>query len=118
VLVDMVGDKDLNLASDLGSSSALRARYGAAAAKLGLPAPFDPQQELGVIDDHTPFQDRGIRDFLVLLDFQYGARSSPGPRWHTAGDTLDGVAAQSLDRVGRPLVVLLRGLAADRRGTS
>jgi len=118
VLVDMVGDKDLNLASDVGSSDALRARYGAAAAKLGLPAPFDPRQELSVIDDHTPFHERGVRDFLVLLDFQYGARTSPGPRWHTDGDTLDGVAADSLDRVGRPLVLLLRGLAADRKGTS
>src|SRR5262249_47845234 len=31
VLVDMVGDKDLNLALDLGSSSALRERFDAAA---------------------------------------------------------------------------------------
>src|SRR5262249_25096333 len=81
-------------------------------AKLGFPAPFDPQQEMGVIDDHSPFVDAGVPDALVLLDFQYGARTSPGPNWHTAGDTLAAVSADSLARVGRPLLALLRDLAA------
>jgi len=112
VLVDMVGDSDLNLARDLGSSAALRQKFEAASAQLQLPPPFDPDQEMSVIDDHTPFQDRGVRDVLVLLDFQYGARVSPGPRWHTAGDTLDAVSPDSLARVGKPLVVVLRGLGA------
>ena len=112
VLVDMVGDSDLNLARDLGSSAALRQKFEAASAQLQLPPPFDPDQEMSVIDDHTPFQERGVRDVLVLLDFEYGARISPGPRWHTAGDTLDAVSPDSLARVGKPLVVLLRGLGA------
>jgi glutaminyl-peptide cyclotransferase len=112
VLVDMVGDRDLNLALDFRSSPELRASYEAAAAKLGLPPPFDPQQAMGVIDDHSPFQDRGVQEVLALIDFQFGSRTSPGPRWHTAGDTLESVSAESLDRVGRPLVETLRALAA------
>lgn len=112
ILVDMVGDRDLNLATDLGSAEPLRRQFEAASAKLHFPPPFDPEQQMGVIDDHSPFQDAGVRDVLVLLDFQYGARSSPGPRWHTDGDVLDAVSADSLDRVGRPLLAMLRELDA------
>ena len=108
VLVDMVGDSDLNLATDLRSAPELRKAFEAAAARLGLPPPFDPAQEMGVIDDHTPFQEHGVEQALALIDFQYGSRRSPGPRWHTASDTLDAVSAQSLDRVGKILVEMLR----------
>jgi peptidase M28-like protein len=107
VLVDMVGDKDLNLALDLRSAPALRTAFERAAEKLGLPRPFDPAQALGVIDDHTPFQERGIEQTLALIDFQYGSRRSPGPRWHTADDTLEAVSADSLNRVGKTLVEFL-----------
>jgi glutaminyl-peptide cyclotransferase len=117
VLVDMVGDKDLNLALDIGSSPELRSAFEAAAKKLGLPPPFDPEQALGVIDDHSPFQERGVKEVLALIDFQYGARTSPGPRWHTAQDTLEAVSADSLNRVGKPLVETLRSLAAARRAS-
>ena len=113
--VDRVGDQDQNLALDLGTAPALRAAYEAAARKLGYPPPFDTASAMTVIDDHSPFVERGVANVLVLLDFQYGARSSPGPRWHTAGDTLDAVSAESLNRVGRTLVETLRSLGPDRR---
>ena len=112
VLVDMVGDRDLNLALDFRSSPELRKAYESAAAKCGLPDPFDPGQAMGVIDDHTPFQERGVPQSLALIDFQYGARRSPGPRWHTSGDTLEAVSADSLNAVGRPLVEMLRQMGA------
>jgi len=115
VEVDMVGDKDQNLALDLGSAPALRGAYENAARKLGYPPPFDAASAMTVIDDHSPFAERGVANVLVLLDFQYGARSSPGPRWHTAGDTLEGVSAESLNRVGRTLVETLRSLGSESR---
>ncbi len=115
ILVDMVGDADLNLALDMASSAALRESFEAAATKLGFPRPFDTSQAMVVTDDHSPFQERGV-ETLVLLDFQYGARTSPGPRWHAAGDTLEGVSADSLNRVGRTLVEMLRALPAARSG--
>ena len=114
ILVDMVGDRDLNLALDFGSSPTLRKDFEAAAAKLGFPPPFDPGQALSVIDDHSPFQEHGVEEVLALIDFQYGARVSPGPLWHTAGDTLDAVSAESLERVGKTLVEALRAMGAGR----
>jgi hypothetical protein len=114
ILVDMVGDRDLNLALDLGSSPTLRRDFEAAAAKLGLPPPFDTRQGLSVIDDHSPFQEHGVDEVLALIDFQYGGRVSPGSRWHTAGDTLEAVSPDSLSTVGRTLVEALRALGAAR----
>ena len=118
ILVDMVGDKDLNLALDYGSSAALRERFDAAATKLGIPPLIDTLQATSVIDDHTPFQERGVREVLALIDFQYGARAMPGPLWHTAGDNLDAVSADSLGRFGRVLVAMLRGLGAEPKAGS
>jgi len=118
ILVDMVGDKDLNLALDYGSSAALRARFDAAATKLGIPPLIDALQATSVIDDHTPFQERGVREVLALIDFEYGARAMPGPLWHTSGDNLDAVSADSLGRFGRVLVEMLRGLGAEPQGGS
>jgi glutaminyl-peptide cyclotransferase len=118
VLVDMVGDRDLNLAYDLGSSSALRDGFEREARKLGWVAPFDLAQVMHVIDDHTPFQDRGVREVLALIDFQYGSRRSPGPLWHTAGDRLEAVSAESLNTVGKPLVEFIRDLASQGGGPS
>jgi glutaminyl-peptide cyclotransferase len=116
ILVDMVGDRDLNLALDFNSSRALLDRFEAAATKLGVPPLIDTRQAMSVIDDHTPFQERGVSEILALIDFQYGARVSPGPRWHTSSDDLDGVSAESLGRVGSVLVEMLRGLDAKPPG--
>jgi len=113
ILVDMVGDRDLNLALDFGSSAELRDRFDAAATKLGVAPLIDTRQAMSVIDDHTPFEERGVREILALIDFQYGARVSPGPRWHTSADDLSGVSADSLGRFGRVLVQMLRDLGAE-----
>jgi Zn-dependent M28 family amino/carboxypeptidase len=118
ILVDMIGDRDLNLALDYSSSAELRDRFDAAATKLGVPPLIDTRQAMSVIDDHTPFQERGVREVLALIDFQYGARVSPGPRWHTSADDLEGVSADSLGSFGRVLVQMLRDLGAEPRGGS
>lgn len=113
ILVDMVGDRDLNLAWDLGSSARLRDIFLREARGLGETELFDLASAMSVIDDHTPFQQRGVEDVLVLLDFQFGARASPGPLWHTAGDDLSAVSEASLKRVGKVLVEGVRATARE-----
>ncbi len=49
-----------------------------------------------ILDDHTPFTERGVRA-IDLIDFDY-------PWFHTPGDTLDKVSARSLDQTGEALV--------------
>jgi hypothetical protein len=44
-------------------------------------------------DDHTPLNEIGI-PVIDLIDFDF-------PPWHTAGDTVDKISAESLEIVGR-----------------
>jgi Zn-dependent M28 family amino/carboxypeptidase len=54
---------------------------------------------MAVADDHAPFLAAGVPAAL-LIDFDY-------PPWHTAGDTLDKVAARSLQVVGDVVLAAL-----------
>ena len=110
ILVDMVGDRDLNLVVDLGSSPLLRGIFAREAQALGLGGIVDERALMGVVDDHTPFQTRGVEHVLALIDFQFGARVSPGPLWHTAGDDLAAVSPASLNAVGSVLVEAVRAI--------
>jgi glutaminyl-peptide cyclotransferase len=105
LLFDMVGDRDLNLAVDLHSSPERLELLQSIAGEL-----VDPAQSMRIVDDHVPFLERGLRDALLLIDFQYGARRSPGPLWHTGEDDLDGVSVESLNRIGGVAVELVRSI--------
>jgi glutaminyl-peptide cyclotransferase len=91
VLLDMIGDRDLNIRRDTYSTPWLSDILWASAARLRHGRHFlnDP---LPVEDDHAPFLKAGVPAAL-LIDFDY-------PPWHTADDTLDKVSAQSLAIVG------------------
>ena len=104
VLVDMVADRDLNLAVDRSSSPALRAILSEEAEALGLEELIDPEVTLHVVDDHTPFVVSGVEEVLAVIDFQFGARRTPGPYWHTVRDDTFAVSAESLNSVGRLVV--------------
>lgn len=104
VLVDMVADRDLNLVVDRSSSPALRAILRQEAEALGLEELIDPQVAVRVVDDHTPFLVSGVEEVLAVIDFQFGARRTPGPYWHTVRDNTSAVAAESLNSVGRLVV--------------
>lgn len=94
VLVDMIGDKDLNIYYESNSTPWLRESIWRRAEELGY-AQFIPSVKYSMIDDHTPFLDRGI-PAADLIDFDY-------PPWHTIADTADKTSAASLEAVGRTL---------------
>ena len=110
ILVDMIGDRDLNLGLDTNSDPDLLRLAREIASGHGDAALFDPAQTFGLVDDHMPFVDRGLERVLGLIDFQYGAKRSPGPLWHTEGDNLQAVSAESLKRAGRVVVELVTRL--------
>jgi hypothetical protein len=113
ILVDMVADRDLNLAHDLGSDPRLRALLNEEAARLELRGILDPSVKLTLVDDHSPFLALGMTRVLALIDFQFGARRMPGPYWHTERDDLAAVSATSLNRVGRLVVELVRRIEGE-----
>ncbi len=110
LLVDMVGDAELDLTRDLGDSPRLAALLRDAARANGLEALVEQSLALPIVDDHTPFAERGLTETLVLLDFQFGSRQVPGPFWHTERDDLSAVSAASLNAVGRLAIGVLERL--------
>jgi len=106
LLVDMVADRDLNLTPDRGSASWLQQALQQAADRID-PGLIDRTASLFLVDDHTPFRDAGLKDVLAVIDLQFGARTTPGPSWHTEADHLESVSAESLNRVGRLVVETL-----------
>jgi glutaminyl-peptide cyclotransferase len=104
LLVDMVGDADQQFYFDQNSDASLSARIWAVAAEQGYSQYFIPQPRWAMLDDHTPFAQRGI-PAVDIIDFAYGSANS---YWHTTADTADKVSAASLERVGRTLVAFLQ----------
>jgi glutaminyl-peptide cyclotransferase len=101
VIVDMVGDTDLQLPMEANSDPALAAEIWDVAKDLGSPA-FQDDVRHRMTDDHLPFVGRGI-PAVDIIDFDY-------PYWHTTQDTIDKVSAQSLEQVGRVLETWIVGL--------
>ncbi|MEN4013278.1 MAG: M28 family peptidase [Chloroflexota bacterium] len=95
VVVDMIGDADLNIFYERNSDPALSQKIWQIAAQLGYQNAFIPEYKYTILDDHIPFIERGIKA-IVIIDFDY-------PYWHTRQDTLDKVSAESLEQVGETL---------------
>jgi glutaminyl-peptide cyclotransferase len=98
VIVDMVGDEELQLYYERNSDEILAQEIWEIAADLGYPS-FIAEERYSIIDDHTPFLRAGI-PAVDIIDFDY-------PFWHTTEDTLDKISASSLEQVGRTLQLWL-----------
>ena len=91
VLVDMVGDRQLNILREGHSTRWMMDLIWASAARLGHRAAF-LDEGFAVDDDHRPFLVAGV-PAVNVIDLDYAA-------WHTPNDTLDQVSARSLQIVG------------------
>ena len=101
IVADMIGDRDLGIRREAGSTPWMTDVIWASAARLGYTAHFLPES-LAVEDDHAPFARLGVPAAL-LIDFDF-------PPWHTAEDTLDKVSAKSLEIVGKVILDSLPGI--------
>ncbi len=103
VLVDMIGQRDLQIRREDASTGWLTDLIWATAKSLGYGDVF-VNQSLRVEDDHVPFLQAGV-PAVDLIDMDY-------PPWHTAEDTLDKVSARSLQIVGDVLLGALPKIEA------
>jgi Zn-dependent M28 family amino/carboxypeptidase len=101
VIVDMIGDADLNIHLEQNSDVAIRTEIWAIAAQLGYGDKFINEEKYSMLDDHTPFLEAGI-PAVDIIDFDY-------PYWHTTQDTPDKVSAESLGVVGNTLLTWIVG---------
>lgn len=95
VIVDMIGDIDLNIHLEKNSDKTIRAEIWETAQSLGYGYAFINSEKYSMLDDHTPFLEAGI-PAVNIIDFDY-------PYWHTIADTPDKVSAESLLAVGDTL---------------
>jgi Zn-dependent M28 family amino/carboxypeptidase len=95
VIVDMIGDADLNVYLEKNSDQKIRAEIWGTAEKLGYGGQIINQEKYSMEDDHTPFVEKGI-PAVDMIDFDY-------PYWHTTGDTMDKISAKSLRIIGDTL---------------
>jgi len=95
LIVDMVGDQDQNIFIENSSDQELVGEIWRTAAELGR-STFVPERKYTIIDDHTPFLQKGI-SAIDIIDFDY-------VYWHTTADTLDKISAESLNNVGDVLL--------------
>ena len=95
VIVDMIGDADLNIYKERNSNAELTDEIWNTAKNLGYEDKFIPEFKHSMLDDHTPFLEAGL-PAIDIIDFDY-------PYWHTIQDTADKVSAESLEIVGKTL---------------
>ena len=97
IVADMIGDKDLDILEEMGSTPWLRDVFRQAAANTHHSANvFQTQSEEE--DDHLPFLKRGVPS-LDVIDASYGPMDSGTGDYafhHTAQDTTDKISPQSL----------------------
>jgi glutaminyl-peptide cyclotransferase len=91
VLVDMIGDRDLDIRRDATSTPWLTDIIWNTASHQGLEDYFIADSTR-IEDDHLPFLAAGVPS-VDIIDLDYDA-------WHTAKDNLDAVSARSLQVVG------------------
>jgi glutaminyl-peptide cyclotransferase len=91
IIIDMIGDADLNIYQELNSDPSLTETIWKLANKLGY-SQFISIPKYRILDDHIPFIEAGI-PAVDIIDIDY-------PYYHTTQDTLDKVSVQSLEAIG------------------
>jgi hypothetical protein len=102
ILLDFVGDRDLEIPRERLSSPGLWRKLRVAARRVGAESTFPPATRPGILDDHVPFLRQGV-PAIDLIDFEF-------PCFHRTCDDLSAVSAESLDATGETVYELLRTL--------
>lgn len=97
ILVDMVGDKNLDISREADSTPWLTDAIWSAARRLNRPEFLE--QSTPIEDDHDEFLAAGIPS-VDIIDLDY-------PQWHQPTDTLEHVSPKSLQVVGDVLLAAL-----------
>ena len=102
ILLDMIGDRDLDILKESHSTRWLSDLVWETARKIGLQDILSRYQG-AVEDDHLPFLDVGI-PCVDIIDLNYG----PGNSFHhTEADALDKVSPESMEKTGRLVLAVL-----------
>jgi len=102
IILDMIGDKDLNISLSSNSDPVLTDNIIKIAGERNWKKYFT-RSNANIIDDHTPFHKLGI-PAVDIIDFEYGENNR---YWHTRADTIDKISQDSLKIVGDLVISLI-----------
>jgi glutaminyl-peptide cyclotransferase len=106
ILLDMIGDSELNIDWDENSTPWLRDMMLQSATKLTTRSHFFERQTV-IDDDHVPFLKIGV-PVLDIIDLNYGYDNV---FHHTSEDTIEKLSPKSLQIVGDVVLDMLRQLS-------
>lgn len=109
LVLDMVGDRHLDVARVTNATGWLTALVCREAAAIGAGAAFC-RYRLAVGDDDSPFLAAGA-PATDLIDFDYGPLNE---YWHTSADTPDKLSPESFRIVGSVVLAVVRALSGER----
>ncbi len=104
--LDMVGRQGMRIRIPGDTPQAFYHLYSISIDELKLPSRSWGVSPLALIDDHVPFQERGVATLNIIDDF------SEGNWWHTSHDNADILSADSLLQTGHMVLHLCDKLLA------
>lgn len=102
IIIDMIGDKELGIYQEINSLKYcpyITKKFFEIAYRNNLPH-FFPFPKYKIIDDHLPLNEKGLQTMLII-DFDY-------PAWHTPYDDIDKCSKESLEEVGKAILLFLK----------
>jgi glutaminyl-peptide cyclotransferase len=102
ILLDMIGDRDLDIMYETNSTRRLMDLVWDTANRIGLKSILS-NFKTSIQDDHLPFLDVGV-PCVDIIDLDYGPNNS---YHHTTEDSLDKVSPQSMEKVGKLVLAIL-----------
>jgi glutaminyl-peptide cyclotransferase len=98
IILDMIGDKNLNVTVPRNSSRELVKTLFESAHETGSRSLFSLGKG-SILDDHVPFLLSGM-PAIDIIDFEFGSKPSLNDYWHTMDDSMDKLSADSLQIIG------------------
>lgn len=108
IVLDMIGDADLNVTIPRNGSRSLIKELFYAAHEMGTRSAFGLGKG-SILDDHVPFLQAGM-PAIDVIDFDYGSAPGLNDYWHTTEDSMDKLSVGSLQKIGDTILKMIKNL--------
>ncbi|MBL7016410.1 MAG: M28 family peptidase [Kiritimatiellales bacterium] len=108
IILDMIGDKSLNVTVPRNSTRELVKDLFFAAHQQGVRPAFSLGKG-SILDDHVPFMLAGL-PAIDVIDFDYGSAPGLNDYWHTMEDSMDKLSAESMQTIGNTILQMVENL--------